>query len=34
MQERFMIPRDALELNDKLSAQVPAAYSSGSTRKD
>ena len=33
MQERFMIPRDALELNNTLSAQVPAAYSSGSTRK-
>jgi catechol 2,3-dioxygenase-like lactoylglutathione lyase family enzyme len=33
MQERFMIPRGALELNNTLSAQVPAASSSGSTRK-
>jgi catechol 2,3-dioxygenase-like lactoylglutathione lyase family enzyme len=33
MQERFTIPRGALELNDTLSAKVPAAQSSGATRK-
>ena len=33
MQERFTIPRAALELNNTLSAKVPAAQSAGSKRK-
>jgi len=33
MQERFTIPRGALELNNTLSAKVPAAQSTGGTRK-
>ena len=33
MQERFTIPRGALELNNMLSAKVPAAQSAGGTRK-
>jgi hypothetical protein len=33
MQERFTIPRGALELNNTLSAKVPAAQSTGRTRK-
>jgi hypothetical protein len=33
MQERFTIPRGALELNNTLGAKVPAAQSAGSTRK-
>ena len=33
MQERFTIPRGALELNKALSARVLAAQSTGSTRK-
>jgi len=33
MQERFTIPRGALELNNTLSAKVPVAQSTGKTRK-
>ena len=33
MQERFTIPRGALELDNTLSAKVPAAKSAGGTRK-
>jgi catechol 2,3-dioxygenase-like lactoylglutathione lyase family enzyme len=33
MQERFTIPRGALELNNTLSAKVPAAPSAGARRK-
>src|SRR6516165_8291147 len=33
MQERFTIPRGALELNNTLSAKVPAARPAGGTRK-
>jgi hypothetical protein len=33
MQERFMIPRGALELNNTLSDKVSAAQSSGARRK-
>jgi hypothetical protein len=33
MQERFTVPRTALELNNALSAKVPVAQSSGATRK-
>jgi len=33
MQERFTIPRGALELNHTLSAKVPAAQSTSSKRK-
>jgi hypothetical protein len=33
MQERFTIPRGALELNNTLSAKVPAAQSAGGTRQ-
>ena len=33
MQERFTIPRGALELNNTLSAKVPAARSTRGTRK-
>ena len=33
MQERFTIPRGALELNNTLSARVPAAQSRGAMRK-
>ena len=33
MQERFTIPRGALELNDTLSAKVPAAQSARGARK-
>jgi catechol 2,3-dioxygenase-like lactoylglutathione lyase family enzyme len=33
MQERFTIPRGALELNDTLSAKVPVAQSARSTRR-
>ena len=33
MQERFTIPRAALELNNKLSAKEPAMRSAGSARK-
>jgi hypothetical protein len=33
MQERFTIPRDALELNNTLSAKVPAAPSAGAKCK-
>src|SRR6266478_1692326 len=33
MQERFTIPRGALELNDTLSAKMPAARANGGTRK-
>ena len=33
MRERFTIPRGALELNDTLSAKVPAARSAGGTRR-
>jgi hypothetical protein len=33
MQERFTIPREALELNNTLNAKMPAAQSSGGTRK-
>ena len=33
MQERFTIPRGALELNNTLSAKVPAAQSSGAIGK-
>jgi catechol 2,3-dioxygenase-like lactoylglutathione lyase family enzyme len=33
MQQRFTIPRGALELNDTLSAKAPAAQSAGGTRK-
>jgi hypothetical protein len=33
MQERFTIPRGALELNNTLSAKVPAAQSAGGKRK-
>jgi hypothetical protein len=33
MQERFTIPRSALELNNTLSAKVPAAQSAGGTRR-
>src|SRR6516162_11425922 len=33
MQERFTIPRGALDLNNTLSAKVPAARSAGGTRK-
>jgi hypothetical protein len=33
MQERSTIPRGALELNNTLSAKVPAAQSTGRTRK-
>ena len=33
MQERFTIPRGALELNNTLNAKVPAAQSTGKTRK-
>jgi len=32
MQERFTIPRGALELNNTLSPKVSAAKSSGGTR--
>jgi hypothetical protein len=32
MQERFTIPRAALELNDTLSAKVPAAQVARGTR--
>ena len=33
MQERFTIPRSALELNNTLAARVPAAQSTGGRRK-
>jgi catechol 2,3-dioxygenase-like lactoylglutathione lyase family enzyme len=33
MQERFTIPRGALELDDRLSAKIPAAQSAGGTHK-
>ena len=33
MQERFTIPRGALELDDTLGAKVPAARSAGGTSK-
>jgi catechol 2,3-dioxygenase-like lactoylglutathione lyase family enzyme len=33
MQERFTIPRDALELKDMLSIKMPAAQSAGGTRR-
>jgi hypothetical protein len=33
MQERFTIPRGALELNNTLRAKVPAARPAGGTRK-
>jgi catechol 2,3-dioxygenase-like lactoylglutathione lyase family enzyme len=33
MQERFTIPRGALDLNNTLSAKVPAARPAGGTRK-
>jgi len=33
MQERFTIPRGALELNDTLSAKVPAGQSARGARK-
>ncbi len=33
MQERFTIPRGALELNNTLSAKVPGAHSGGGTRR-
>ena len=33
MQERFTIPRGALELDNTLTAKVPAAKSAGGTRK-
>jgi hypothetical protein len=33
MQERFTIPRGALELNNTLSANMPAVQSAGGTRK-
>ena len=33
MQERFTIPRDALDLNNALNAKVPAAQSAGGTRR-
>ena len=33
MQERFTIPRGALELNNKLSAKVPTAQSASGTRR-
>jgi catechol 2,3-dioxygenase-like lactoylglutathione lyase family enzyme len=33
MQERFTIPRGALELNNTLSVKIPAAQSAGSKRK-
>ena len=33
MQERFTIPRDAIELNNTLSAKVPAAPSAGARCK-
>jgi hypothetical protein len=33
MQERFTVRRAALELDNTLSAKVPAAYSSGSASK-
>lgn len=33
MQERFTIPRDALELRDMLSIKMPAAQSAGGTRR-
>jgi hypothetical protein len=33
MQERFSVPRGALELDNRLSAKVPAAKSAGGTRK-
>jgi catechol-2,3-dioxygenase len=33
MQERFTIPRGALELNNTLNAKVPAAQSTGGTRQ-
>jgi hypothetical protein len=33
MQERFTIPRTALELNNALGARLPVAQSRGATRK-
>jgi len=33
MQERFTVPRSALELNDTLSARAPAAQSAGGARE-
>jgi hypothetical protein len=33
MQERFTIPRGALELDNTLSVKVPAAQSAGGTRQ-
>ena len=33
MQERFTIPRSALELNNTLSTKVPAAQSAGATQE-
>ena len=33
MQERFTIPRSALELNNTLSDKVPEAQSAGGTRR-
>jgi hypothetical protein len=33
MQERFTIPRGALELNNTLSAKVPAPQLAGGARK-
>jgi len=33
MQERFTIPREALELNNTLNAKMPAAQSGAGTRK-
>jgi hypothetical protein len=33
MQERFAVPRGALELENTLSAKVPSARSGGSKRK-
>ncbi len=33
MQMRFTVPRGALELNNTLSAKVPAAQSAGGTRE-
>ena len=33
MQERFTIPRGALELDNTLSAKVPAAQSTGGRHK-
>jgi len=33
MQDRFTIPRGALELNNTLSAKVPAAHSAGRPRR-